>query len=813
MIKRIKQLKNDIRIEILSPVVIDKKGTHNDLFMFLRQDGFIRIKINNEIYSLDETINLDRNQRHSIDILVDRIKIDLQDSTWSRIHDDLEKALKYGKGLAKINILDQKEAWLFSQNHACQICDFTIPQLEPRLFSFNAPMGTCLECKGIGIRLEVDEELLFPNSQLSINQGGIEFYKNFVGGDTLEWQKLKVLCREYLIDLDQPINSLSKEQIKILMFGSLEPISYTLQSTNNVTYKAHDYIEGIANIISRRYIETVNENRREYYRKFMIDKVCFACKGARLNPKALCVKLGNLNINEFSQLDIDASLDYILNLQLTSQQQEIAKLVINELINRLSFLNDVGLKYLSLSRSAQTLSGGEAQRIRLATQIGSKLTGVLYVLDEPSIGLHQKDNDRLIMTLKSLRDLGNTVIVVEHDEDMIKEADWIVDIGPYAGKGGGNIIASGTLLDIVKASNSITGKYLSNKEKIEIPSKRRSSNSKNLLIKSASVNNLKNLSVNIPLNKFVVVTGVSGSGKSTLVNEVLYKNILKHLGQKVSNVGKCESILGLDNIDKVINISQEPIGRTPHSNPATYTSVFDNIRDLFALTPLSKTQGYLKGRFSFNVRGGRCEKCQGAGILKISMHFLPDVYVTCEVCEGMRYNDETLQVKYKDKNIYEVLEMSVAQAYEFFNNIPQLEVKLKTLLDVGMGYIKLGQPTTQLSGGEAQRIKLATYLQKRVTGKTLFILDEPTTGLHIDDVKRLAKVLNRIVDNGDSVIVIEHNLDIIKLADHIIDLGPDGGKFGGKVIASGTPEQIVKNNLNVSYTAKYLQSILKKENK
>ncbi|WP_338966846.1 MULTISPECIES: excinuclease ABC subunit UvrA [unclassified Spiroplasma] len=806
MIKRLKQITTEERIEILSPVVIDKKGTHYELFLTLRHEGFLRVKVNNHAYSLDDDIQLDKNKRHNIDIVVDRIKLSDDDNVWSNIHDSLEKSLKYSKGLAKVVLVNSKEQLLFSQNHACNQCNFTIPELEPRLFSFNAPMGACSECKGIGIRLEVDEDLLFPNRNLSINQGGIEFYKNFIGGDTLEWQKLKIICKEYGIDLDQPIKNLSDEQINYLMYGSDEQLNYTLVSSNNNTYKSYDYIEGVASIIERRFVETVNEMRREYYRKFMSDKTCWSCKGARLNPKALCVKVGTININEFTNLDIDESLDYILSLKLSEQQQEIAKLVINELVNRLSFLNDVGLRYLNLSRPAQSLSGGEAQRIRLATQIGSKLTGVLYVLDEPSIGLHQKDNDRLIKTLKSLRDLGNTVIVVEHDEDMMHQADWLVDIGPKAGKFGGEIIAVGTMADIIANEKSITGRYLSHQETITIPKKRRSGNGKKIIIIGARENNLKNIDVTIPLGKLIVVTGVSGSGKSTLVNEVLYKNLLRNLGQKVNRPGKHQNIKGMDNIDKVVNISQEPIGRTPHSNPATYTSVFDDIRDLFAAAPLAKTQGYLKGRFSFNVRGGRCERCQGAGIIKIAMHFLPDVFVTCEICEGMRYNDETLQVKYKGKNIYDVLNMSVIEAQVFFANIPKINVKLQTLLDVGMGYIKLGQPTTQLSGGEAQRVKLATYLQKRATGKTLFILDEPTTGLHIDDVKRLLSVLSRIVNNGDTVLVIEHNLDVIKLGDYIIDLGPNGGKYGGEVIVTGTPEQVINSNKN-SYTAEYLRKV------
>lgn len=807
MINQIKDIPEKQQLNILSPVVIDKKGSHQEVISRLKQESFIRVRINNNIFLLDDVIELDKTRRHNIDIVIDRIIFENSDEILSRIYNSLEVALRYGNGLAKVDILDDKELW-FSQNYACQKCNFSVGDLEPRLFSFNAPAGACFDCKGLGIRLEVDEDLLFTDRDKSINLGGIEYYKNLVETDNLEWQKLKILANHYLIDLNRPIKFLSQDQIDYLMYGSHEPISYTLYSSNNKSYKNDDYIEGVASLIERRYVETTSDIKQKFYKKFMSDKVCLSCKGQRLNKAALSVKVGNKNIIEFTNFAIDEALKYILDLNLTTKQMEIANLVLSEIINRLSFLDNVGLNYLNLSRSAQTLSGGEAQRIRLATQIGAKLSGVLYVLDEPSIGLHQKDNDRLIQTLKSLRDLGNTLIVVEHDEDTIKNADWIVDIGPGAGVHGGNVIFNGQLEDLLKSKQSLTGQYLSQERLIKVPKKRRGGNGKVLQIKKAEVNNLKKIDADIPLGKFVAVTGVSGSGKSSLINEILFKGITHNLGDKIIKPGKCESIKGLDNIDKVVNISQEPIGRTPRSNPATYTSVFDDIRDLFANTKESKIRGYLKGRFSFNVLGGRCEGCQGDGIIRISMHFLPDVDVTCENCNGKRYNDETLQVKYKNKNIYDVLEMTIDDAYDFFESLPKIEKKLKILIDVGLSYIKLGQPAPQLSGGEAQRIKLATYLQKQATGKTLFILDEPTTGLHPADVEKLLMVLNRIVDNGDSVVVIEHNLDVIKVSDHIIDLGPDGGSGGGKIMATGTPEQVA-NKADISYTGHYLKKILK----
>ncbi|AGM24723.1 excinuclease ABC subunit UvrA [Spiroplasma chrysopicola] len=803
------QLNEDEKFMILSPVIRDKKGSFKELFLKLRQESFIRVNINGELRNLDEDIELDKNKRQNIDIVIDRIIFHNNEEIISRIHDALEIALKYGNGLVKIAFQEQGKDALFSTNYACSICGFVIPELEPRLFSFNSPNGACPDCKGLGIKLEVDEELLIPNQNLSVLQGGIVYLKNIINTTNIEWQKFTVLANHYHIPLDLPISDLTKTQLNYLLRGSDETIDYNFKTASGNIMRGYDYIEGIGQLIERRYTETTSESAREYYKQFMSDRKCTTCHGQRLNEIPLAVKVNDLSISDFTNLSVEEELSQVLNLRLTEYQQEIAKLIVNELVNRLDFLSRVGLGYLTLSRSAATLSGGEAQRIRLATQIGSQLTGVLYVLDEPSIGLHQRDNDKLIETLKSLRDLGNTLIVVEHDEDTIRASDYIIDIGPRAGINGGEVVAYGQLEDIMKNPNSITGKYLTGELEIAIPKTHRGGNGLTLEVKGARENNLKNINVTIPLNKLVCLTGVSGSGKSTLMHEIIWKGIKKNLGLATERPGAYDKIVGIDNIDKVINISQDPIGKTPRSNPATYTSVFDDIRDLFAGTNEAKARGYLKGRFSFNVPGGRCENCQGDGIIKISMHFLPTVFVNCEVCDGKRYNDETLMVKFKEKNIYDVLEMTVDQAALFFEKQPKIYQKLLTMQEVGLGYIKLGQSATELSGGEAQRVKLSTFLLKRTTGKTLFLLDEPTTGLHVDDVKRLLVVLNRIVDNGDSVLVIEHNLDVIKVADYIIDLGPEGGNGGGTVVATGTPEQIVKKS-DISFTGQYLKLILNK---
>ncbi|WP_308149935.1 excinuclease ABC subunit UvrA [Spiroplasma sp. AdecLV25b] len=814
MVNKVRTLQDNTSIEILSPVVVAKKGSHQELLVKLKKENFLRVKINGKIYSLDEEIDLNKSLRHDIDIVIDRVRFINNNNMISRIHDGLEVALNHSGGLAKIILTDNNESWLFSQKYACKVCGFAIPALEPRLFSFNAPSGACFECKGLGIKLEVDEDLLMPDTKLSINNGGIEYYKNVVDTSNLEWQRLKVLCHHYLIDLNQPLKNLTKEQINYIMRGSDEIISYSLVSANGRKYPNHDYIEGISTLIERRYLETTSDFAREYYRKYMSERTCLTCKGTRLNEFALAVKLTNeknqkVNISEYTNLDIEESLTFILQLKLTNNQQEIAKLILTEIINRLNFLTNVGLGYLNLSRMAQTLSGGESQRIRLATQIGSQLTGVLYVLDEPSIGLHQRDNAKLIETLKKMRDLDNSLLVVEHDEDTMWTADWLIDVGPMAGIYGGEIIAEGTPQQVADNSQSITGQYLNGSKYIPLPKTRRSGNGKAIEIQEAQTNNLKKINVKFPLGKFICVTGVSGSGKSTLVNDVLLARIQKNLGIKGERPGLCKTIKGMEFIDKIVPISQEPIGRTPRSNPATYTSVFDDIRDLFTQTPEAKIRGYSKGRFSFNVSGGRCERCSGDGVIKISMHFLPDVYVTCEICEGQRYNSETLQVKYKGKNIFDVLALPVDLALNFFANHPKISKKLKMMQEVGLGYITLGQPATELSGGEAQRVKLAKELQKRATGKTMYILDEPTTGLHVHDIKHLIEVLNKIVNHGDTVVVIEHNLDVIKVADYIIDLGPEGGKYGGEVIATGTPEQVVA--VEKSYTGQYLKKVITRD--
>ena len=795
------------KIQILSPVVQNEKGTHKDTFTKIKTSGFERVRVNGTLMRLDEVEELEKNKKHSIDIVIDRIVISADIK--SRLFDAIELALDWSKGYVTALVNDQ--SLLFSSHHACKYCGFSVPKLEPRLFSFNAPLGSCAECHGLGVKREVDVDRLVPDPTLSIAEGAITFFKNMIGTPNLYWQEFKKLCELYKIPLDVPYNRLPIEQQKIILNGSPKMHQYQLQSSSGNVLNRFDYIEGIKGKLERLYNETQSDMMRDMYEKYFTDRVCTSCSGARLNEKVLSVKVDALNIHQITQMSINELNTWIRQLdgKLTVTEQTIARLVIKEIEARAGFLLNVGLDYLTLARTAMTLSGGEAQRIRLATQIGSRLTGVLYVLDEPSIGLHQRDNRRLIDTLKQMRDLGNTLIVVEHDEETMLEADHIVDIGPGAGMNGGEVIAQGTLEDIKNEPRSITGQYLTGKKFIPIPSTRQKGNGKSLKIVGATENNLKSINVSIPLGNLVVVTGVSGSGKSTLINDILYQAVVKNLQGGDIVPGAHQRIEGLQFLDKCINISQDPIGRTPRSNPATYTKVFDDIRDLFAETLEAKARGFEKGRFSFNVPGGRCETCQGDGVKRIPMNFLPDVYVKCDVCEGKRYNDETLRVTYKDKNIHDVLEMTVDQALKFFENRMHIARRLQTLQDVGLSYMKLGQAATTLSGGEAQRVKLAFELQKRPTGKTIYILDEPTTGLHVDDVARLIKVLQAIVAQGDSVLVIEHNLDMIKVADYVIDLGPEGGDRGGMIVAQGTPEEVSK--VAKSYTGQYLKKILEKE--
>ncbi len=804
MVDTIDTYEDSTKIQVLARMCKNKKGTHKDLFEELMKDGFVRVKVDGETRLLEEEIVLDKNKKHNIDVIVDRII--KKEGYRSRLADSLETALKLTGGEAIVENLNTKTEKLFSQHLSCPYCGFSVPKLEPRLFSFNNPLGACPDCKGIGVKNEVDDDLLIPDWSLSINQGGLRYFKTSVGTDRIEWQRFLVLCREYQIDLDKPLKDFSQKELNIILIGSDRPISYSIQSSSGNVSKTTKYIEGVKTLIARRYEETTSSWSKEWYASFMAEHTCPTCDGRRLNEQVLSVKVGGLNISEFTDMSIEKALKFVDELTLNDAEEKIANLILKEIKDRLTFLNNVGLGYLTLSRRAGGLSGGEAQRIRLATQIGSRLTGVLYVLDEPSIGLHQRDNEKLIKTLCDMRDLGNSVIVVEHDEDTMRASDYIIDIGPGAGVHGGEIVAQGTPEEVMKNPNSITGKYLSSEYKVPVPKKRRKGNGLYLEVRGAKENNLKNINVKFPLGKFICVTGVSGSGKSTLVNEILCKAVRAKLYRSKEKPGAHKEILGLENVDKVIEVSQDPIGRTPRSNPVTYTGVFDDIRELFAKTPEAKMRGYDKSRFSFNVKGGRCEACQGDGVKRISMHFLPDVYVPCEECGGKRYNEETLQVTYKDKTIYDVLEMTIEDALEFFENIPRIHAKLQTISDVGLSYIKLGQSATTLSGGEAQRVKLASELQKKATGKTVYILDEPTTGLHSHDVARLIEVLNRIVDQGDTVIVIEHNLDVIKVADHIIDLGLEGGDNGGTIVVSGTPEKVAK--CEKSHTGRFLKKML-----
>ena len=795
------------KIILLSPVVKDKKGTHKNIFLNLFKKGFVRARVNGEVLYLEDEIELDKNKKHSIEVVVDRLVLKKDDKDFeSRLTQSIEAAIELSNG--KLIVNDGETDYLYSENYSCPNHeDVSIPELNPRLFSFNAPYGACPECKGLGKKLEVDENKLIENPDLSIEDGGM-YIPGAMARKGYSWEIFRAMAKAAKIDLTKPVKDLTKKELDIIFYGYDEKFKFDYTG-GDFDFHGYKEYEGAVKNLERRYYESFSEaQKEEIENRYMVERICKVCKGKRLKDEVLAVTVNNKNIMEICDMSIKNSLDFFMNLSLTEKQEKIAKEILKEIRERLTFMTNVGLDYLTLSRETKTLSGGESQRIRLATQIGSGLTGVLYVLDEPSIGLHQKDNDKLLATLNRLKELGNTLIVVEHDEDTMMQADKILDIGPGAGTFGGEIVAFGSPKEIMKNKNSITGKFLSGKEEIEIPKKRRKWN-KTLKLFGAKGNNLKNIDVEFPLGVMTVVTGVSGSGKSTLVNSTLYPILFNKLNKGKLYPLEYDKIEGLEELEKVINIDQTPIGRTPRSNPATYTKLFDDIRDIFAETQDAKLHGFKKGRFSFNVKGGRCEACQGAGILKIEMNFLPDVYVECEVCKGKRYNKETLDVYYKGKNIYDVLEMSVLEAYDFFKNIPTLERKLKVLIDVGLDYIKLGQPATTLSGGEAQRIKLATELSKMSKGNTVYILDEPTTGLHFQDIKKLLEVLNRLLEKGNTVIIIEHNLDVIKTADHIIDIGVDGGENGGTVVATGTPEEIAKSKK--SYTGKYIAKILKKK--
>ena len=803
MTNRIMDLNAGSKLEIMAPIVHGEKGTHKDLFDELRRSGYSRVRVNGENRSLDEEIVLEKNIKDNIEVIVDRIVLDPEER--GRIFEAIEASCKLANGKVLINVIGSEEI-LMSESYACPHCNFSIPELEPRLFSFNAPYGACPECKGLGTKLKIGEALLMPDKNKSILEGGIKTISNEENMDTVQ---LLTVCEHYNIDVNKPLKDIPKSQLDIILYGSKDKIDFKYTSkSGNVRYVT-DYYEGIINKLERLHLETTSNWRREWIEMYMVESPCPKCHGARLSDMVLSVKINKKNIYEVTNFSILELRDFIAKLKLTKEQMEISGLVTKEILNRLDFLINVGLGYLTLSRSAGTLSGGEAQRIRLATQIGSKLSGVLYVLDEPSIGLHQRDNEKLIKAMQEMRDLGNTLIVVEHDTDTMLAADYLVDIGPGAGEFGGRVMAAGTPKEVMENPDSLTGRYLSGKECIEVPKKRRKGSGKSLKIIKAKEHNLKNINVEIPLNKFVCVTGVSGSGKSSLINEILYKTLAVQINGSKQIPGACKEIRGIENVDKVVHITQDAIGRTPRSNPATYVGVFDDIRDVFTNTKEAKMHGYDKGRFSFNVKGGRCEACWGDGVKKIEMHFLPDVYVPCDVCGGKRYNKETLAIKFKGKNIADVLDMRVSEALPFFENIPKVYNKLKVMDEVGLSYIKLGQSAPTLSGGEAGRVKLAKELQKKPTGKSIFILDEPTTGLHSEDIKKLLTILNRIVDNGDTVIVIEHNLDVIKVADYIIDLGPEGGNLGGEIVATGTPEQVAKNPN--SYTGIFLKKILEQK--
>ena len=794
------------KIHILAPVVRDKKGQHKDVLDDLRNKGFVRARVDGEVRDLEEDIDLPKTYRHSIEVVVDRLKIRKDVDFKRRLVDSLETASEFADGLINVLFSDDGRDYekKYSEHFACVDCGINFEELTPRMFSFNAPQGACPECNGIGVKMEIDPDLIIPNKNLTLNEGAVTPWAKSNKKENYYYQMLEAVSKHFNFSMDTPFNELTNEQQDIILYGCDDKIPFSFKRRNK-SYQVNRQFEGVIPRMERLYIETKSNYSRKYISKFMSDRKCHVCHGKRLRPEVLAVTVGGKSIADVVEMSIKDSYQFFLNLELTDREQFIAKEVLKEIRQRLKFLVDVGLDYLSMARSSGTLSGGEAQRIRLATQIGSGLVGVLYILDEPSIGLHQRDNVKLIETLKRLKNLGNTLIVVEHDEETILSADYVVDIGPGAGEHGGKVVACGTPEEIMESHESVTGQYISRRETIPIPQTRRSGNGESLIIRGARQNNLKNIDVEIPLGKFTCVTGVSGSGKSSLINEILYKGLSGKLNNKFTFAGDYDKIEGVSNIDKIIAIDQKPIGRTPRSNPATYTGVFTDIRDLFAETPEAKARGYKPGRFSFNVKGGRCEACSGDGIVQIEMHFLADVFVPCEVCGGKRYNEETLDIRYKGKNIYEVLEMTVEEALDFFEHIPKIHKKLKTLLDVGLGYMKIGQPATTLSGGEAQRIKLAKELSRSNTGNTLYILDEPTTGLHFADIKRLLSVLARLTDAGNSVVVIEHNLDVIKTADYIIDLGPEGGDGGGKVIATGTPEEIAKSG---TYTGEFLQKIL-----
>lgn len=806
IIDTIMSLEEETKIQVLAPIIRGRKGEFTKLISDFSKEGFVRARVDGEVIELTDDIEIDRKKKHNVEIIVDRLVI--KEDIRNRLTESVEIALKHANNLVLIDVVGKEEK-LFSQNYACAECGISFEELTPRMFSFNNPFGACPSCTGIGYLMKMDEDLIIPDKNKTLYDGVKAFGASTMKkSETMAKMYFESIAKYYNVDIKKPIKKLPREFMDKIMYGTKEEeIDFEYHSSAGIR-KFKTSFEGVLPILDRRYNETKSQGMRDFYEMYMSNSACPTCQGARLKKESLAVKVGDKNINELTKMSIVKVKDYINTLKLTKKETMIADQIFKELNQRLQFLIDVGLEYLTLSRPSGTLSGGESQRIRLATQIGSGLTGVLYILDEPSIGLHQRDNARLLATLKKLRDMGNTLLVVEHDEDTMYAADQIIDIGPGAGIHGGNVIAQGTAEEIKRIPESITGQYLSGKKQIIVPKKRRKSNGKSIEIKGAIQNNLKEINVKFPLGIFTCVTGVSGSGKSTLVNEVLYKSIAKELNGANEKAGKCKEIKGLENIDKIINIDQSAIGRTPRSNPATYTGVFDIIRDIFAGTNEAKMRGYQKGRFSFNVTGGRCEACSGDGILKIEMHFLPDIYVPCEVCKGKRYNRETLEVKYKGKTISEVLDMTVEEALEFFANIPKIKQKMQTLFDVGLGYIKLGQPSTTLSGGEAQRVKLATELSKKATGKTLYILDEPTTGLHIADVHKLVEILQRLVDTGNSIIVIEHNLDLIKTADYLIDLGPEGGDKGGEVIAIGTPEQIIRNEQ--SYTGRFLKKYFEK---